>query len=165
MNIEKLKAGARQYKEIEWPGTDEKVLLKPITEKDKLDASNHVDSMYNANKNSVLAHNIDAYSEEKMTFTLWRCVLDVDTKKPITKTVAEFREILTQEVKYKLDDELNCYQEEVSPNFDLPEEEFKIKMNEIKKKPGLAWDLCNINLLRRLVVSMASQLSSVPKGN
>lgn len=155
--LERLKAGSSLKKEIEWPGSGEKIQIRLLNDGDYLSATLAADELM---KNVSVA-NIEKYNGEIETQLLYRCCLDPETGKSIG-SITDFRITLTPEVKAVLVDEMNSFHDENSPNTNqMSQEQFDKLFETVKKNAETAiMSVVNISLLRKLIVTLVSQLKS-----
>ena len=156
-----IKNGQKNYRETVWPGTDEKILLRPPTEQDHLDASLGADMLYNSKKVGVHSANLTAYTADVSTRMLFKCILDPETEKPVFSSLNEFRSVLTPEIKDILEDEWDEFCDAVSPMPErLNDEEFDNLMQNLKKKPEeIIGSVSSIFTARRLILTLVRQLT------
>ena len=106
--------------------------------------------------------NLSDYQAEKETQLLFRTMLDPDTGKKLFKSIAEFRSMLTPELKDYFQTAVDALHDEFSPDpASISEEDFDRLVVSVKKNPEEELTmLSDINLLKRLVLFLVSQQSS-----
>jgi len=169
--LEKLKAGASTNTIINWPGTEEKIGMRVLTEDDYLRSAIATDYIFKDTRIGMME--VDGigvktttsdteFETEKSTQLLYRTCFNLKTEKPITKTIDEFRKLLKPGVFDKLDIEMDNFQEENSPNpAEMEQGEFDKLMIDIKKKPEeTLLSVSSISTLKRLIMYLVK-----PSGN
>lgn len=155
--LEKIKAGVKNDKLINFPGLDVEVKIKVPTCQDSSDARLAADKIYEGF--SIGVHNADDYDFEKTVQLLYRCIIDPETNKPLFRNITEFRHSLTPEIIDYFDSELFSFQQDVSPNpNNMSDEEFDTLLERVKK--NVKEELGNISSLhtaKRLIVTLANQ--------
>jgi hypothetical protein len=156
--FEKLKAGTRNEKEITWPGTEQKILVRVLSNQDTLEASIAADRVFKDSDTAVAFQNIGVYETERDTQELFRTCLDPETKQPVAQTVTDFRKLLTSGVRKALCDEYNKLDEECNPRpEEMSGEEFDALLENLKKNPeSVLGKVSSFATLKRLCLSLAS---------
>lgn len=154
-----LRNGQNNTRETVWPGTEEKILLRPATEGDFLDASVGADSLFNGKSVTIAMQNISTYTAEISTRLLFKCIIDPDTKQLAFNSLADFRNILTPDIKTILEDELDEFCDTVSPKPEnLSADEFDNLLENLKKKPvEIIGSVSSIFIARRLILTLVNQ--------
>jgi hypothetical protein len=157
--IARLKAGADNTKAVKFPGKEDVVVLRVLTNAEVQAAEFATEHLFKEAGIKYDTQTVEAYEKEKTLQLLWRALRDPeDTAKPAARDVDELRKLLTQAEKDALVSEYLALQEECSPNLeDMPEEKFLELVEEVKKTPMEVSSISSISLLRRLVTSLASQ--------
>lgn len=155
--LKKIKLGTENSREINWPGTDIKVSIHPLSQQEKMLADKGADSVYS--DRTIGHHNVGGYAQEVEIQQLWRAVKDPGTGKLITGTISQFRDLLKPGVQDILADELDSFSEEVSPDPEkLTDDEFNSLMEQVKKNAEeTISEVSSIFIARRLILSLVSQ--------
>lgn len=162
--LENLKSASRHKKLIDWPAKDsaDKILLKTNTESDYIEATKATEGTFKGI--TIGMENIAKYDSEFEDQLLMRACFDPDGDgdKLLTSSAATFKDLMTPEVKDALADELDQLHAEFAPNPDkMTEDEYNEVVAEVKKNAqNTVLSITNISLLRRLLLTLASQLSS-----
>lgn len=158
--IDKIKLGTNLTKEIKWPGTEEVVLIRLLSDNDYLMATKQTESVFGDIK--IAVQTLDSYNSEKETQLLFRAILNPETKERLFSNITDFRQVLRLEVKEKLMQEFDIFEQENNPDYEkLSDEEFdKLLLNLKKKSNGTVGNISNIYTLRRLVLYLANQQSN-----
>jgi len=163
--IEKLKLGVENVKLIQWPGTDQKVLLKVLSQKEIQDASFAAERLFNTEKIAVNMMTTDAYETEKVIQLLYRAIRDPEKQEePIAPSITEFRKALTKEDVEYLSEEYGTFTKDCSPNPDnISSEEFDKILVDVKKNPlSITGVNYSSTTLKKFITSLASQPVTLP---
>lgn len=164
--LEKLKAGTSNQKVIKWPGTECNVSIRVLNEQDQIEATMATDAIYTAANVKVSFENSDAYDAEKNNQLLFRALMDPLTKKPITSTMEQFRQLLSTGVRAVLIDEVFSWQEECSPSPDLAPDKYDTLLEAVKKNAEAVFMMpLNISLAKRLIRSLVAEVCSLQTAN
>lgn len=155
--LEKIKSSSYHKKEINWPGTDNKIHLRILNEMDHLESSLATDALFK--DTPVAFQNIDQYNAEIETQYLFRSIEDPETRKQLSNNITDFRALLTPEVKDVLADQLDALHEEFSPDpYKMDDEEFDKLLNDVKKNAKkTVGSVSNIFIARKLIIYLANQ--------
>lgn len=155
--IDKIKAGSQATKEIDWPGSENKIRIRLCNENDFLIASQETDKLFEGTR--IAAENVDQYSAEKETQLLFRAIQDPATGKQLFTNITDFRTVLTPEIKNILGETLDALHEEYSPDLDtISDSDFDKLVEGVKKNADIIDDVSNIYTLRKLSRFLVSQL-------
>ena len=163
-----LKAGTDNKKTIKFPGTDQDVVIRVLSEAERQAAAFATEQRFQSQNIEPTMTTVDVYEQEKTTQLLYRALGDPDdAKKPIAKNIDEFRSNLTLEEKNVLVDEYEALEKECSPNPEyMSDEEFDTLLEGIKKNAeATASNVSSIATARRLIVSLAGLLQSSQQAN
>jgi len=166
--IEKLKLGTDNTKLINWPGSEQKVLLRILSQKDIQDASFAAERLFKAEKIETNMMTATTYEEEQATQLLFKSLRDPERQdEPIATNITEFRKALTKEEKTQLVGEYMTFERDCSPNPDnMSDEEFDKVLQDVKKNPASIDSLnCSSSLLRRFITILASPPQRLPTDN
>ena len=154
--LEKLKAGSGLKKDIDWPGSEEKIQIRLLNDGDYMAATLAADELF---KNISIA-NIEKYNSEIETQLLYRCCLDPVTGKSIG-SITDFRMTMTPEIKAVLVQEMNAFHDENSPDVTkMSQVEFDKLYDSVKKNAETTvTSVSNIHLLKKLIIILAKQLT------
>ena len=159
--LARLKAGYKNTKMVNWPGTDEEIRITLPNEQVLLEASEAVDKIFETRR--VGTHNVDDYEAEKLTQQLYRVIEDPATGKSLTSKITEFRWLLTPEVKVALADEFRQFADECDPNpSNLSDEAFDTLFEQVKKNSKtILGNVSSIFTARKLINALVEELSSL----
>lgn len=133
--LSKLKAGTNNRKMIRFPGTDQEIQLRIISDAQYQQARIETERHFQKLKVEPSMTLADAFEAEETTQVLYRALQTKD-EKPLANTVDEFREIIKCPEKDFLANEYLEFERECSPNPEkLFENEFDSLISDIKKKP------------------------------
>lgn len=163
--LAKIKAGKNVRKTVLFPGTNQPLDFKLLSEQDKLDAGLQTDLLFK--DTSVGFHNHNDYLNEKTTQLLYRACVETGTTTPIAGTITEFRKLITGRERDLLIDEYNEFDQEFNPSPNaLSAEEFDKLMFDLKKKPETTiGTILNLQTARRVITSLVSHPAISPKDN
>lgn len=156
--LEKLKAGTDNKKTIAFPGTDTKVVIRPLSEAER-QAAHFATELYFRNKGiDVTMSTVEAYEAEKTIQLLYRAVSDEEGN-PLAVTVRRFAELLTINEKNTLVDEYMAHERDSSPNPEtLSEEEIDEILKDLKKNQTIPGSVSSMSTARQLIISLANRL-------
>jgi hypothetical protein len=161
--LAKLRLGTANTKLIKWPGCEEYVGLKILSQQQQQDGAFAAERWFEGHKISIHLGSADEYDSEKASQMLWRALVDPkDMKTPVFDTVDKFRESVTREDKSYLIEEYMTFEKDCSPSPDnMKPEEFDAFLSEVKKTPEEILSKCtSSNTLKRCITTMASQLQN-----
>lgn len=162
--LAKLKKNNANYRERYFPGTEQKIRIRVLTGAETqscaVSAKKHMADYHGVDYGEFLA---DVFSEECDWQTLFLAITDPDGN-PIADNILEFRAKLSDAERLALGVEYNEVCNECAPQVDAQtEEQFDALVAEVKKKPeAVVRNIYGISLLRRLIVTLASQPPSSP---
>jgi hypothetical protein len=156
--LSKLKAGTSHTKEIVWPGTEEKVLIRLSSDNDHMQSVLATDQVFSDSKINI--ENLDAYNSERETQLLFRVILDPETKKQLFKNITAFRDTITLDIKDTLATELDAFETECNPEIDyISEEDFDKLVTSVKKNvPNTVGNISSIGIAKKLITYLVNQL-------
>lgn len=159
MKLEKLKAGTRNTKTIKFPGTDNEVVLRVLSNAERQDAVFAAEEHFKSRKIEIAATCLDAYEDERTTQLLFRALRDCDNSENTFASSADsLRENLTREEKEFLTSEYTTFEQECSPAIEkMSDEDFEKLWEELKKNPEPVLSFLNSGTLRRLIIFLASR--------
>lgn len=159
--LEKLKSGKRNIRIIKFPGTDQDVALRVLSNAEVQDALFATEDHFKQRKIEVSATTVEAYEDENTIQILARALRDPkDLKQPLAADVDQLREIITLEEKNDLVREYDAFEIEVSPSTEtIEDDELDRIFDEVKKKPETGSEL-NTYTLRKLIIYLASRQSN-----
>jgi hypothetical protein len=166
--LESLKAGKDNLKIVKFPGTDHKVAIRVLSNKEIQEAEFATAQLFKKEGIEYGPAVVEVYEKEKTLRLLHSALRDPeDPSTPFAANVEELRALTTAAEKEALVDEYMNHQEECAPDLDeMSGEEFSELLDKVKKRPEeTALNISSIDLLRRLVVSMASHVSSLQKAS
>jgi len=150
--LEKIKASGKKKKETNWPGTNNRINLRILTDGDYLASTMATDALFKGTP--VVLQNIDRYNSELETQYLFRAIEDPETDKQLFTNITDFRDSLIPEVKEVLSTELDALHEEYSPNpITMSDEAFDKLVDDIKKNAEeTVGSVSNIFIARKLII-------------
>lgn len=162
--LARLKAGFKNTKIINWPGTEEEIKIRLPDEQILLEASAATDKIFEGRH--VSTENIDDYESEKLTQQLYRVIEDPGTGKSVG-TITDFRRLLTPETKSILTQEFSQFADECNPDpVQMSDEEFDVLLESVKKNSRKTLgNVSSIFTARKLIVSLVEELQSLQKDN
>ena len=162
--LQRLKLGTDNVKLLNFPGSDQKVALKILSQKDLQDAAFATERYFKSEKIEVNLVTSEEYDAEKATQILYRCLKDPEnTNESIASSITEFRKLLNREEKRILADEYVAFERECSPAPDnLSGDEFDKILSDLKKNPATSIStITSISTARRLITCLVDQLTSL----
>ncbi len=167
--LEKLKAGTKNVKVIDWPGTEDKVGISILTEAETQEAAFDTERLFKKHGIEYSFAVSDAYQAERNTQTLVRALVDPDKRDPKGNPVRLFKnadELRPSPgfvlAKADLIDEFNAWDEECNPSAKtLTEKEYQELFEEVKKNPSILSDL-SLRTLRGLIIYSANRPATSP---
>jgi hypothetical protein len=155
--LQKLKSGTENHVIVKWPGTDDDVKIRVATEREYSNASLETDRTFKGRPIGI--ENAQAYSNSLASRILHTVISDPEKSTPIG-TFKEFEGLLTTDAKACLDTIQEDLQETYSPDpVKLTPEELKTKIEDIKKKHGIALqDIGSMYIGWQLITSLANLL-------
>lgn len=168
--LEKLKAGKKNVKLVDFPGTDEKIAITVLTEAEIQAAAMETERLFKKAGLDLSAGTADAYQAEQNTQLLFRALVEPEpgadgTRRPRFSTADELRSLVTRLAKDALTDEYNAWEQECGPDpMTLGEQELDALFEAVKKNP-LHGSALSISTLRRLVIYLASRPSTSPEAS
>jgi hypothetical protein len=165
--LEQLKAGTKNVKTISFPGTDQDVVLRILSNGELQAAHFAAERLFKRADIAPSMTTIDAYEDEKTTQILFRALRNPeDTSQGIAGSVDEFRSLLNRQEKDILVDEYNAFEGECSPQVaEMSEQEVERLIEEVKKNPGTLGSVSNITIARRLIAFLVAPPPNSPKDN
>jgi len=163
--IEKLKLGTRNKKLIKWPGDDTEVLMRILSEHERMEAMFSAERLFKTEKIEPTLTTADQFDTEKCVQILYRAIRDPATEEPIATSITEFRKSITREDMRMLISEYTVFEQDCSPSpSNLSEEEFDKILRDIKKNPEtLSSSNLSSSMLKKLIITLASQPVTLPK--
>lgn len=164
--LEKLKAGTNNRKTVKWPGTDEDIIVRVLSDAERQAASFDTERLFKQQCIEPSMSTIDVYEAEKTTQILFRALSDTGGK-PLADSINEFRDKITIAEKDILVDEYNDLEKECSPDpGKMSDEEFNSLIEELKKNPmQTISSVSNMRTARRLITFLANRLPSLQPDN
>jgi len=154
--LDKLKTSGSATKPVELRG--QKLAIRILTEQDYQLSGMAAHEKFK--EEGISLTNADLHEAEVANQLLCRALVEPSTNKPVFPDVATFAEIVTREEKSILLENYLEYERDVSPRR-MTEAEFDELLAEVKKKPSTArLNNSSFDTLRRLIVSLAGQLSN-----
>ena len=166
--LEILKAGSKNIKLVDYPGSTTKVALKILSQQDQQAATFATERHFKSEKIEVNLVTADEYEQEKATQILYRAIRDPQNlDEPIASTVTEFRKMLDRNEKKILIDDYLAFEAECNPSPEnLSSEEFDKIFTDVKKNcVATVSNISSIHTLRKLLIIMASRPAILPTVN
>lgn len=156
--LEKIKTSGKKKKETNWPGTDNKINLRILSDGDYLSSTMAVDTLFKGI--TIALQNIDRYNAELETQYLFRAIENPETGNPLFSNITDFRDSLSPEVKEILADELDALHEEFSPDpMRMSDEKFDKLLFDLKKNAEMTvGSVSNIFIARKLIMYLVKNL-------
>jgi len=158
--LEKFKSSAEASKIVSVPrpnGGPIDIKLVLLSEDATLQASLAADKTFSGHP--IEGQNFAVYDVEVEIQQLFRAVKDPETGEGLTKSIVEFRKIITKETRDLLAEELELLHEEHSPVVnEMNDSDFDKLLGDLKKKPEKTLGtVSSLHIAKRLLLSMASQ--------
>ena len=163
--LEQIKKGTDNTRTSKYPGSSETIILHVLSEGARQDAQFAAEHLFKSKGIDISLSSVDAYEAEKTLQMLYRAVTDAEGK-PLTRTVDEFRRLITIEEKNILVDEYLAFEKECSPNTDvMNDDELELLFEEVKKKPESLGNFSSIAIARQLISYLANRPQPSLPGN
>jgi len=164
--LARLKAGKRNTKVVAFPGSDDQVALRPLTLAERQAAVFAAEGVFQSAGVKFDVATSDAYADEVSTQVLALALRDPDDPdKSFASSADELRRNLSLDEKTALIELYNEFEEDCSPRLgEVTDEEFKSLLSEVKKSPE-SLNFLNSSTLRRLALSLVSELATSQKGS
>ena len=161
-----LKAGVNNYVEINYPGTENKIRIHPLTDGEEQAAEFAAEKVFSSEGVAIAMHNIDTFELEKTVQKLYLACRTAEGEKLAT-TSQRFKQLISRTERDILVEEYNELLAKCSPSPSvLSEEEFNNILEEVKKKPyETTGNISSLSTLRKLAISLAVELAISQKGN
>lgn len=166
--LDTLKLGTDNHKLIKWPGTSQDVVVRILSEHDRMEATIATERLLKGEKLESSLTTADQYDTERCIQILYRALRDPSNlETPVANNITEFRKGITREDMKMLISEYTTYEQDCSPSPDnLTEEEFDHLLLEVKKNPGtLSGSSLSSSTLKRLITTLASRPQELPQAN
>lgn len=164
--LQKLKAGTNNRKTIKWPGTEEDIIVRVLSEAERQSASFETERLFKQQGIEISMSTVDVYEVEKTTQLLFRALSDTENK-PVADSINEFRDNITVTEKDILVDAYNELEAECSPDpGKMSDEAFNSLIEDLKKNP--AQTISSVSSMRtaiRLITYLANLLQSLQQDN
>ena len=166
--LERLKAGTSNSKLINWPGKEDKVCLRILSEQDRMEAVFAAERLFKNEKVETNLMTAEQYDNEKVIQILYRALRAADNQEqPIAPSITVFRKSITREETKVLISEYINYEQECSPSpGNLSQEAFDKLLLDIKKNPAtISTSIFDLQIAKKLLLTLASQPQSLPLDN
>lgn len=166
MLLEQLKQGVKNTRTINYPGTNQKITVRVLTDAEEQQAELAAERFFIDAKIPVAMHNIDDYQLEKTTRKLFAALSSPDGS-PLCRTIDDFKRLITRPERDILVGEYNDLMDECSPSAaEMADDEFFALVDDVKKKPLMTiGSVSNLQTLRRLCMYLATQPQTSPEGS
>lgn len=166
MNLQALKNGVDNRKEVTIPGTKKTVYLHILSCSQEQNAEIGAERLFIDAGIPISAHNIDSFEQEKTIRKLFIAIRD-ERGVQFGESVEEFKLSFTRFEVDALVEEYNAFVCEVNPSLsNMTDEKFEALLSEVKKNPEKSIrNISNTETLKRLITSLAYQLQKLPKDN
>lgn len=163
--IAKLKAGIDNIKITTWPGTDNAIGIRVLTQAENQAAEFATELLFKAKGIDFTAATVDAYQSEQNTQILARAIVDPETKKPMFKSADELRGLIGHpDVKADLIEKYNAWQAECSPSIaEMTEEQYEHLFGEVKKNGPSCLNGLSSRTLSGLITYLAERQTKLQK--
>ncbi|MGD0342876.1 MAG: hypothetical protein ABSA76_14330 [Bacteroidales bacterium] len=163
-----IKKGTDNNKLIKWPGTDTPVILKILSEQERLDASLATERLFKSEKVEANLMTADQYESEKtiqMLYRALRCPDNLDT--PLCPNISQFRKALSREDMKMLITEYLGYESLCSPSPEnLSSEDFDRLLQDLKKNAtATTTNITSLCTARKLLLILAAPPQVLPPVN
>jgi len=166
--LARIKLGTKNTKLIPWPGSDQMVMIRILSEHERQRASFDAEKYFQKEGIALHMGTVDEYETEKANQLLWKGLQDPATQEPLTKTMDEFRRTITRDERAQLISEYVTFEQDVSPSPEgMTEEAFEAFLADVKKNPSEALgNNSSSNILKKLITTLVNQLvtSQQPNG-
>jgi tRNA(Met) C34 N-acetyltransferase TmcA len=163
--LERLKAGTDNRKTIPFPGTDTKVVIRPLSEAERQAAHFATEQHFRNKGIDVTMSTVEAYEAEKTIQLLYKAVSDEEGNS-LAATVRRFAELLTINEKNALVDEYMAHEMDSSPNPEtLSEEEVDEILEDLKKNQTIPGSVSSMSTARQLITSLANRLRTLQQAS
>ncbi|MDP2167987.1 MAG: hypothetical protein Q8J64_06625 [Thermodesulfovibrionales bacterium] len=164
--LEKLKAGMRNERTIKFPGTEQEIVLRILSEAGRQAAAFDTEYFFKKKGIEYSAATVEAYEGDRTIRLIFSAFRDAEGN-PLAKTVDELKALLTMAEKDILVEEYLSFERECSSNLsDMSAEEIDTLLDVLKKNP-LETILNGLNIVtaRKLILSLASRLANLQTDN
>lgn len=160
MNLADLRAGVRMRKTIPFPGTQQQVDLKVLTNAEEQDAEFAAENVFKTAKIGIEFHNVNNFNHEITVQKLYRSLRETGTDHPIAASITDFKSNITPIECDLLVEELNAFLEEFNPSpMTMTAEEFDGVVEGLKKNPSQTiGNISSFATLKRLALCLVQQL-------
>ncbi len=168
--LEVLKAGKKNIKTLNFPGTDQKIGLTVLTDGEVQESVFSAERYFKDKGMEISASTLSTYNAEINTQMLFRAIVDPEKRKSDGTYEQAFKRIedlrlASSAQKAQLVEEYNDFEAQCSPSVEtMPDEEFDKLFEDIKKNP-LTGNSLNLSTAKRLIAFLASRQQNSPKGN
>jgi hypothetical protein len=163
MDITKIKNGITNCKLTTWPGSDQDIYLRILSEMDSLRAEQYCDGAYR--ERSLSLGNIDERNALKDSYCLYLAIVDGDGRR-VFDDFDVFCSCISSEIRKSLIDQQNSFQAECSPKIaEMSDKEVDALIEDIKKNSQIVLNISDMYVLRRLIITLAGRLQRLPKRN
>ncbi len=168
-SLRDLLAGTENVQLIKWPGTDITIAMRILSDHEIQQATFATERIFAEQKIKYdTIFTSDAYQQEKVTQMLYLSLsYPEDFSKRLEPTITEFRKDLTLDIKSMLSDMYVQFEKDRSPQPEtMSQDDFDKLYVEVKKKPEeIHGKLLSSNMLKKLIITLASQPGTLLKDN
>lgn len=166
--LKRLKAGSENNKFLNWPGTENKVVMQILTVAQLQEAIIATENIFKKADIAISIQGgslpmIDEFEAERITQVLYRALRDPEKlTEPIAPTITEFRALLSNAERDELGKEYIAYEKECSPSPDtLSKEEFESLYQGLKKNATQTiGSVSSISTAKKLMLCLVKQLET-----
>ncbi len=168
--LEVLKAGKKNIKTLNFPGTDQQIGLTVLTDGEVQEAVFSAERHFKDKDIEITATTLGTYNSEVNAQMLFRAIVDPEKRKTDGTYELAFKRIedlrlASSAQKAELIEAYNDFEAQCSPSVaKMSDEDFDKLFEDIKKNP-LTGNSLNSSTAKRLIVFLASRPQSSPKGS
>jgi hypothetical protein len=166
--LEKIKLGTSNSKLTKWPGTEQDVCIRILSEQDRMDAIFATERLFKNDKIETNLVTAEAFDNEKVIQILYRalrCPESLD--QPVAPSISVFRKSISREETKVLISEYINYESECSPTpGNLSDEEFDKLLRDLKKNSEQTLtSITSLSIAKKLLLTLVSQPVTLPQVN
>jgi hypothetical protein len=159
--LEQLKAGANNFKLVNYPGTDQKIAIKILSQREMQESLFAAERLFKNEKIEINMLTAPAYQAEQATQILYRALRNPEKlDEALAPNITAFRQLLVKNEKDILVEEYEAFEKECDPKpNNMTEEEFDKLFQDLKKNAETTLsNIIDIHTLKKLMLSMVKDL-------